>query len=108
MLFLSTKAILYREQASILNEVFFLNNLYNEIIAQHLPQEHILHFCTLANKYSVTVLYSLKKGDWFPCDCNITTCIHYFLQALFFFFQKKKVYLKEIMYTCSNVMSVHL
>lgn len=56
----------------------------------------------------MTVLYFLKKNpkDWFPCDCNITTCIHHFLQVLFL--QKKKFYLKEIMCTCSNVMSVHL
>lgn len=45
MLFKFTSSILYREQASILKEAS--NNFYSEILAQHLPQEHVSHFCTL-------------------------------------------------------------
>lgn len=81
MFFKSTSSILYGEQASISKEA--CNNFYNEILAQHLPQEHVsqpTHTGFLA------VLFFFEKRDWFPCDCHVTTCKFYFLQV--FFFQK--------------------
>lgn len=81
MLFKLTSSILYGEQASISKEAS--NNFYNEILAQHLPQEHISQPTDTGFR---AVLFSSEKRDWFPHDCNVTTCKPYFLQV--FFFQK--------------------
>lgn len=81
MLFKLTSSILYGEQASISKEAS--NNFYNEILVQHLPQEHISQPTDAGFR---AVLFFSEKIDWFLRDCNVTSCKSYFLQV--FFFQK--------------------